>query len=220
MDRLVVEAQFQEVKQKYVALDLVQSDPDHFLIAGVLRFAAQFEERLLEDEYQITISIPEDYPRSPPQAFEVGGRIPKTYHHYSNESLCLGARFIVRQTFQHRPTLIGFVEDLLIPYLYRYTYLSQNGAEPYGELSHGWAGIVESYKELFQIDSPRAILGLLKTLADHSYRGHLTCPCGSNKRLRNCHGNTLRKMMCVQSAEEYERDYREIVEGAKEFQKR
>jgi hypothetical protein len=46
-------------------------------------------------------------------------------------------------------------------------------------------------------------MAFLKILADDNYRGHMSCPCGSNIKLRNCHGNIVRELQNFQSPGEY-----------------
>jgi len=70
----------------------------------------------------------------------------------------------------------------VIPYLYTYSYNCKYGSLPYGELAHGWEGILDYYKDLFKIDDNQIILRLVKSLAQNQYMAHSRCPCGSRKR--------------------------------------
>jgi len=62
---------------------------------------------------------------------------------------------------------------------------------PYGEYDHGVEGIIQSYKDIFNNSSDFVVLKLLRILSEDNYRGHLPFPCGSEKRLRHCHGPIL-----------------------------
>ena len=114
--------------------------------------------------------------------------------------------------FEHTPTLLGFVENCLIPHLYSCSYKDLHGKLPFGELSHGGAGILEYYQELFGVQEATGVLGLLRILADANYRGHLECPCGSGAKVRNCHGDQLMAIEKHQQADEFMRDYLFIFE--------
>lgn len=46
--------------------------------------------------------------------------------------------------------------------------------------------MVNEWKQVFDI---------IYFISYSSYRGHLLCPCGSGKKIRNCHGDTLMKVM-------------------------
>jgi len=103
----------------------------------------------------------------------------------------------------------------VIPYLYSYSYKCTYGYLPFGELSHGWLGVLEYYKDLFDINDERTILRLLKTLAQDKYKAHSRCPCGSRKRMRDCHGNLFKKLIPLQPTMNYFEDYQAILEGLK-----
>ncbi len=53
-------------------------------------------------------------------------------------------------------------------------------------------GLIEYYYELLGIDSIPTLGKLLLIVLEKTYRGHLICPCGSNNRLRDCHGPKLK----------------------------
>ena len=52
-----------------------------------------------------------------------------------------------------------------------------------------------SKRELFNVKEWGQVFDIMHFIANFSYRGHLLCPCGSGKRLRNCHGDILMKVM-------------------------
>ena len=80
-------------------------------------------------------------------------------------------------------------------YLYTYRYYEEYGIYPFGERSHGIMGDLEYIKELFNVKEWGQVFDIMHFIANFSYRGHLLCPCGSGKRLRNCHGDILMKVM-------------------------
>ena len=82
---------------------------------------------------------------------------------------------------------------MLDSYLYSATYYREYGVVPeYGERPHGDAGIIETYKERYQVSDEETLFSLLSYSAGMiCYRGHLPCPCGSGKRMRNCHGQII-----------------------------
>lgn len=201
----LVHRQIAELTEKYSGLSYVSSSP-RLSVLGNLLFSAQYNGVSIEDEYAVEITIPEDYPKILPAAKEIGGRIPKDFHTYSDNTLCLGSPLESIMKFRKQETLLGFVADLLIPFLYGHSYKEKYGEMPYSELSHGMNGILESYKGLFHVDDDLVVIAFLKILADDNYRGHISCPCGSNAKLRNCHGNILRDIKNYQTPEEYLND--------------
>jgi len=163
-----------------------------FVVTGALSFRMEHEQREILDSYEVEIRVPPSYPQSPPAVKEVGGRIPKDFHtHADDETLCLGAPLAVSMAFAQHPTLLGYIERQVVPFLFGYSYKAKYGAMPFGELPHGTPGILQYYRELFGVDQNMKTLGLLKILADGNYRGHMPCPCGKGPKLRNCHGPQL-----------------------------
>ena len=173
----------------------------------MIGFCMDHNSRTIEDTYQIEIHIPNDYPESPPTAFETGNKIDKSFEHFmSDGSLCLGAPLEVRKKFLPHKNLLRFINAQLVAYLFSYSYKRDYGETPFGELAHGGMGIRQYYQGLFSVDDHVAVLGLLKVLADDSYRGHLPCPCGRGSILRRCHGQQLRELSSVQSCEHFSQD--------------
>jgi len=203
----LIRQHFDELEKAFPTskLKLKKDEDGRWLVTGDIHFKASFkEESEIEDTYSVQLSLPSDYPQSPPKALEIGERIPRDIDHHifpATGELCLGAPLEVRRRFLNLPSLLHFVNDLLVPFLYAFSYQERFGERPWGELSHGGRGVLEYYQEAFHTDNLKVVLRLLKTLADDSYRGHHPCPCASGDILRRCHGKQLRDFMQLQSAE-------------------
>jgi hypothetical protein len=211
VDELLLYEQYRDLNYKFPKLSLLKDDNNLWLVKGILSFSAEYSGHRIDDEYSIELMIPEDFPENPPKAREIGGRIPRDFHHFLDDSLCLGAPLAIKKRFKEEPTLLSFVDNSLIPYLYSFTYFSKYGKMPFGELSHGWFGILEYYQEIFNLKNNRAVLGLINILAEDNYRGHKKCPCGSKKRLRSCHGSKLLEIKNLQPESEFKNEYRELL---------
>ncbi len=195
--------QVQELQERYGDLSCVSDEARPFVVKGTLAFSAQYVGVSVQDEYEVAIIIPEDYPDTPPVVKETGGRIPKHFHLNPDGTLCLGTPLEVKRKFGEEHSLLGFVENLLIPFLYSHSFKQEYGEMPFGELSHGIEGILESYEEVFGVNDDFAVLGFLRILADDNYRGHMPCPCGSDAKLRNCHGRLLVELKETQNQKQY-----------------
>lgn len=151
---------------------------------------------MIEDGYRVEISGLEEYPNKVPVVRELNNRIPRLRdnHAYEDGTLCLATPLGLHQSFFESPTLLAFIENLLIPYLYGHTYRERKGVYPWGEASHGSAGVKASYAELFGVSDDLSILRFLRYLAMGNYRGHHLCNCESGNRLRDCHGPTLLRL--------------------------
>lgn len=145
--------------------------------------------------FGVKIVVPEGYPAELPAVWETGGQIDASYEHVNSDgTLCLAVPIEARLRFQQRPTLLGFVENFVVPYLYGYCCWKEHGEHPVGEREHGSEGILRYYCEEFGLTDEAAALSVILFLAEHGYRGHLDCPCESGRRVRHCHGAKLREL--------------------------
>ena len=205
--QVVIHKHFAKLAEQYPMLALTAGDDDTWIVQGLLEFSATYEDVGIRDAFHIELIIPKDYPDIPPSVTEIGGRIPKEFHKHANGSLCLGAPLEVRMKFAQNPSLLGFVNEQVIPFLFSFCYSQQHGKMPFGERSHGGKGILEYYIELFNATSEIVTIAFLKILAENNYKGHFDCPCGSRKRIRDCHGGTLRDISSYQQPDEFLYDY-------------
>lgn len=191
----LVSSELSVLQRHYPGWTLSKCQDGVYIIKNSLFFSAIYDDVSIEDKYCVEIKISPEYPKTPPTGQETGGRISSNFHLHKDNTLCLGSPIAIKTKFDKDPTLLGFVENLLIPYLYSHSYKEKYGKMPFDELSHGMKGIFEYYKELFDIDCEYAVLRFLKILADNNYRGHLICPCGSDIKLRDCHGKQILKII-------------------------
>lgn len=204
--------EFLDVESRHSGLCLTLHQNGSASIRGTLDFSCDYDEKNIQDAFKVDMHISADYPAELPVVWESGGRIPKDFHKLDDASLCLETRLHIRRRFRVRPSLIGYIENLVIPYLFSYSYFEKYNVMPYGERGHGPQGVLESYQEIFGVEDEFGALALLKILAEDSYRGHEFCPCGSGAKLRDCdHGPQLRIMKHDMSLAEYMMDYNYIL---------
>ena len=121
----------------------------------------------IRDTYHLQILIPQQFPQKTPKVTEIDLKIPRNgkYHINPDNTLCLGSPLRLKHKISMRPTLVGFTEDCLVPYLYAASYKLLNGGDfPLGELAHGNAGIVIDYLDLFGLKSRDQVIQTLKLL--------------------------------------------------------
>ena len=86
------------------------------VLAGSLEVNAQvLGKAAIRDRYQIEFRIPPNFPRKVPLVFETGGRIPRSYHHLQEGSLCLGSETRLRLLLTEGLSLVGFIERCVVP---------------------------------------------------------------------------------------------------------
>lgn len=147
----------------------------------------------ITDSYQLRMRFPKLFPRELPSVFEMQGRIPRdgNYHVNPDGSLCLGSRLRILWNIGQAPTVCGFVETCLVPYLFAVSHkLTHGGDFPFGELEHGSPGELTDYAELFGLKTPDQTLIALGYLSTKKRRANkLQCPCGCGFRLGRCRFN-------------------------------
>lgn len=203
--------EFDDVRQVFQGLGLYDGEKEDCVITGVLSFTSNLESGEITDSYEVRIHVTRDYPQEMPTVLEIGGRIPKEFHRNSDGSLCLASRVQARLTFETEKTLLGFIRNLIVPFLYSYSYFERFGTMPFGELKHGGEGLLEDYMVRFKIRSPRTTMLLVAILAEKSYRGHHACPCQNGEILRRCHGTILRALSSIQRPQEFLHDLLDMV---------
>ena len=187
--------QVENLIQHYPKLSILESNDKRFRLQGeitVYRTASGF---ILDRCYKIEIDIPIDSPELP-SVIDLDKVIDDSYpHRYANGKLCLETDAIIRLRFIDGLGLIEWAEEFVETYFFSYEYYTRYGIFPFGERLHGISGIIDTYQELFQESNIKKVVSLMRYCADEAYRGHTTCPCGSGKKLRQCHGSVLLSYM-------------------------
>jgi len=156
----------------------------------------------IEDEYELRIKIPANFPREIPTVVEIGGKIPRKpfYHINDDETLCMGSKLRILEIIAKRGSLYDFSIFCLTPYLYSVSHKLRNGGRfPSGELAHGAEGTIDDYKKLLRLQNRDQIKEALKLAGTRRRIAEKrTCPCGCGRRLGQCSFNDtilrLRKM--------------------------
>jgi hypothetical protein len=200
-----VNREFAILQNRYNGLEL-KIIGNSATIAGPLRFSATHDGARIEEEFDIEIEIPPDYPNDVPLTRETGGRIPDDYHKNPGGSLCLGVRYDLKERMRGEPGLKNYVEKLVIPYFFRYAAIAQTGQAPFDDLPHGHEGVMVHYKEKFGGGSPEQVYNLLSCLVEGEWRGHHPCPCGSGKLTRKCHQSHLMNCQAVMTQRDLAED--------------
>ena len=194
MPKLVVPG-IQEFLQDYPGMAIRPTQEGSMLtLSGTFDFSAKFgESKEITDSYRLLILVPDSFPRSIPEVKEIGNKIPRNgdYHVNSDDTLCLGSRLRLLLKISSKPTLNGFTEECLVPYLYAVSHkLSFGGKFLFSDLSHGTLGELRDYVDLFglkELEQARATLYLL-TMKKRLANKH-PCPCGCGRRLGKCSFN-------------------------------
>lgn len=182
-------------------------DQPHLMVEEAERYISVFGEYLISapescswsgaiDRFNIRVRIPKSFPYVEPVVFEVGGRIPRTSGRHCNPdgSCCIGVwEEWIAQNLDR--TIEEFFEGPLRNFFLSQVYFEKNGMWPFGERSHGNAGVIEACADLMKVDkNEKLIKRYLTILCGKWPKGHWICPCGSGEKIRKCHRSELMSM--------------------------
>ena len=183
------------IKEKYPMLEMTK-DKSSYIFSGEFFLNHYFEDVRMTGKFELQISVPVDFPLTLPKVKELSHYINRNYPHiYQNGQFCLASDLELKMFFSQDVDISSFIDQYVIPYLYTYRFYEEYGVYPYGERSHGTMGDLEYLKDLFRADDWGQVLNIMIFVVQSQYKGHLLCPCGSGRRIRNCHGDILKRMI-------------------------
>ena len=181
---------------RFPDLSIRPSNSLDLAIAGRIEFQTKHRDcGTIVESFDLEIRVPQKFPRILPTVFETKGRIPSTFHHNGNRELCLGSLLRLQLITHRNPTLLGFLEGCVIPYLINFAVSERTGKLPFGELEHGARGLLDDYRSILRAGSDQCCLGFLELLTiKKRVANKRLCPCGSGNRLGRCHHKHLNRL--------------------------
>lgn len=148
-----------------------------------------YNDSVLYDSYGIDVVFAENHPEEMPQVFETENRLPKTLdrHFYGDKSACL---FVPLERFKFWPdprSISQFLGGPVNAFFYSQSFFDREGRWPFGERSHNFNGILESIKELCDLQTNREALIVINMLKQNRFPRQGECFCGKNHKFRHCH---------------------------------
>ena len=200
-----------ELRQTHKGLTEVTPSEGATILSGLLCFEATADGYSpIVESFQIEIGISETYSECLPQVRETDNKVDRDYEHVNkggdnDGTLCLAVPVDQRRVFLEQPTLLGFVNKLVIPFLFGYCHWKKDGTYPFGTTEHGHKGIVQHYMDILGLPNESTALAVVSFLY-RGYSGKVPCPCGSGKRARKCHGEVLRALRDQHTKDTLEHD--------------
>lgn len=188
---LISKIKLEDFLDKHRSMSIRPLKNDGLIVEGKLYFTAKTDGfREVEDFYKIRIKVANNFPSAIPEVEEIGNKIPRKeeYHINPDNTLCLGSSLTLLQLLSKKPTLEGFIEYCLVPYLYGISLKIQDGGKlVFGELAHGEKGIIDEYEKIFGIRGKDSLKQLIKMLSmKKRVANKQLCPCGCKNRLGKC----------------------------------
>ena len=194
-------------------------DPETHAIEGILAFSAAYDgasgkirigwedsgsERasLLSDAFSIRVNLGELDANGWPPVYETGGRYRKIadregvneidLHFFKDGQCCLGIQYAYNP---RRLTAETLIDELLIPFFYRLSYVDRYGLasarrDLWGEYAHGEEGYQQYESEILAIASANP-------------SRNAPCPCGRGVKYKRCHLNEVETLKSHQSHQRF-----------------
>lgn len=149
------------------------------------------------DSFAVRIEVPKEFPTSSPVVYETGSRIPRLAdRHIDNaEGKCCVCVWEAWCILEQPVTFAKFMDGPVSDFFFGQSFFESEGEWPFGELSHGWPGIVEAFANVFDSEpSEQIVLRHLKFLSRRRFRSHHPCPCGSKRPVGDCHSDKMLRL--------------------------
>lgn len=146
------------------------------------------------DRFSIEIAFP-DGVKALPAIREIGGRIPLDRDRHVNVPsgyICADVPELVM--LRGEASLLSYLNGPV-----RNFFLSQLSVEsgkgwPFSQWDHGKDGLVQAYGEMLGVTGEKIIKAYLDFVSSKEIKGHWLCPCGSGRRIRDCHFEDVKKL--------------------------
>lgn len=148
-------------------------------------------------DYKIHLEIPKNYPIELPIVFEAGEKRVNNFPHVNPDSkgtFCLGTELDIRRKMKPDYSLSKYI-SLIAEFLGTYEYYNKYGIFPYGDRAHGNLGILETYKEIFNVTTNQQVSNLMQVDKLKNKFRNKQCPCNSGLKFKNCHWSTLNAIL-------------------------
>lgn len=181
------------LKEKYSFLKI----RDNFLV-GEINFNREFNEISISSSYLLEINLESKQDSILPQVKELEGKIKKIaeeldlpivdLHINNDDTICLCIYEKEKDYFPNSFSVEVFFEQIVEPYLYWVSYYKKYKNPPWEGYAHFELGYLELFAENeICLENLKKHISLEKLLDYKNLKGHHLCPCGSGKKLRNCH---------------------------------
>jgi hypothetical protein len=181
-----------QVMEKFPELEILHDNGIPRLIEGFIDIYDK--PGVLWGDFNIRITIPEGYPYGFPLLREIGRKIPRDVdrHIYDDGNCCVT---VPQQQIIESVTGISIYDFFLkyvVPYFANQIHFELYGSWANGEYSHGLKGHFEFYRDKLCLKNRLDFIEVFKILLNQkSMKQGELCFCGSQKKYRTCHSNTV-----------------------------
>jgi hypothetical protein len=202
-----------EVVARYPKLQLKSAG----VLEGILDMHAEYDGSLLADSFTVQVTSSNPNSERIPALREIGGRTEAIARKYKIDDLrdlhrnldgtaCVCVRQMEGRKFPPGSSLLLFIEELAVPYLYGLSYYDKHGKWPWADYSHGTLGLLEFYAEDDAQKSEADIRDVIAQVKrEHNWKEYhkqfrkpsadKLCVCGSRRPFHKCHSRAWRGVL-------------------------
>lgn len=184
----IIQQHFLDAQERYPKLQHLIKSNSIWLINGVIDVID--EEGGYWDSYEVSIIVPDDYPKSLPILVETSNKIERhiDWHMNSNGVCCLSTQAKMFYDLGEDITLLKWLNEFAHPFLANHVYRVKTGHYANKEFSHGNKGILEGWKEIIQLEDETQVLTYLEQMIGIKRLSlNQQCFCGSGKKYKRCY---------------------------------
>lgn len=158
-----------------------------------------FEEGRVYDRYHIEVELSSKSPTALPIIREVGGRIPLLSDRHINPTDGTACIVLPDAYWFQNPlgmNLIDFLKGPVRKFFASQSLIDLGESNPWsdGEWRHGEYGIKDFYSGILNTGDLEVIYQYLRVLKAKAIKGHWPCPCGSGKKIKECHWTFIEEL--------------------------
>lgn len=213
----VINVNQQQLSTYYPDLKVQFDNGATLQLSGFITVNRSVNDFVLYKKYPLVVSVSK-VTMAPPIASVPVGTINSLYPHvYNDGRLCLATDIDQLLYLEQDPSIVGWMKKFVEPYFVSYEYYQRYGEYPFGDRLHGYFGILQSYSDILKADT-NIIYPLMDYIYRNEYRGHVQCPCGSGKKIRNCHGPDMLPIYKSSTLlRQVREDYNQIIKEVKKY---
>lgn len=160
------------------------------------RFRGSFQvanDGTVIDRFVIEMTFPDGLSKLP-CIEEIGGRIPKHRDRHVCDDGAICTEVPELTLLRGRYSLVSYLDGPVRNYFLGQLLVEQGRKWPFGEWDHGKLGLLQAYGEVLGVTHEPQIRRFLDCLGHKKVKEHWNCPCGSGKKIRDCHLSMIRKL--------------------------
>lgn len=189
MQKLTLDKDLNEVLEMFPKLKLFEKDKKKTISGEIDIFDAAGN---YVNSFDINVVVPRNYPYGFPLLFETSNKFEHIPDRHINEegSCCVCSLQESDLISQKGIAIKDFFLGYVVPYLANQLYFDSEEEWANGDYEHGAEGILQFYRELFEMEPIHEVINLLSFFNTHKMNRNDNCFCGKKEKLKRCHLQT------------------------------